>query len=256
MLDRKTVLWGITDTDQRLCLSHLCDRLDASEKTQRTTYTRFLTPLEANLARERLSSYDVRFSGGFDGAERVMAAFVPNEWEDIDFPLCAIKIKALGERKLSHRDYLGSLLSLGIERELVGDIVILDDGAAVVVCREIAEFIMMNVSKVASSGVRLSLMEDASSLGSQKSFKEISATVSSMRLDCVVSALASFSRSKAAECISRSNVNVNYKTQESVSYIVKDGDVISVRGYGKAIVETNLALTKKGRVHINIRKYI
>lgn len=257
MTDRKTVLWGITDTEDRVFLSHVCDRCDLSCKTQTVMYTRFLTPRQALLVGERLGGIcDIRFYGGFDGAERCIAAFVPNEWEELCYPICALKVDNLSKRALSHRDYLGSILALGISRELIGDIVVSDEGAVVMLCRDIADFVMMNLSKVGSVGIRLSVMKDTDTLGIEKSFKDTSGTVSSMRLDCVVSAALGKSRTGAAALITDGLVNVNYNAVKNVSYTVKDGDVISVRGFGKMIVETDLALTKKGRVHINIRKYI
>ncbi len=257
MTDRKTILWGITDAEEKLFLSHMCDKCDKSERSQRVVYTKFITPRQALLAKERLGGiYDIRFFGGFDGAERTVAAIVPNEWEELQYPVCAIRIDNLGKRELTHRDYLGSILGLGITRDNAGDIVIGVDSAIVMVYSDIADYIVTNLTKVGSCGVRIGITEDVSSLEITKSFKNLSATVSSMRLDCVIAAIINKSRSVSADIISEGIVNVNYEAVKNVSYTVKDGDIISVRGYGKAIVETDLNLTKKGRIHINIRKYI
>ena len=256
MTDRIAVLKGITDSEDKIFLSSVCDKCDRCEKTQRAVYTRFLTPRQALMVKERFSWTDFRFFGGYEDAERVMVAFLPNEWEEAEFPLCAVKIKNVGKKELGHRDYMGTILSLGITRELVGDIVVTSEGALVFVCAEIADFIMDNLTKVASSGVRLTLCENTDDIKVERSFKETSATVSSMRLDCVISAALGKSRSVGAEYISQGMVNVNYDEEKSVSRTVKDGDVISVRGFGKMIIDTDLYLTKKGRIHINIRKYI
>ena len=251
------VLKSVTDSEDKILLSSVCDKCDRSEKTQSAVYTRFLTPRQAILVKERLSHFSIlSFFGGYDEAERVMAAFLPNEWEEADFPLCAIEIKNIGKKELGHRDYMGSILSLGITRELVGDIVTTDTGAFVFVCEEIADFIMQNLTKVASSGVRLTLCENTEDISIERNFKETSATVSSMRLDCIVSAALGKSRSASADLISQGLVQVNYDTTKNVSHTVKDSDIISVRGFGKMIVNTDLYLTKKGRIHINIRKYI
>lgn len=257
MTDRDKVLKSVADSEDRLFLSSVCDKLDKSEKIQSCVYTRFVTPRQAMLVKERLSGYtDIRFFGGYDGAERVMVSFVPNDWEVPNFPLLCIKIKNIGKKELGHRDYMGSILSLGISRELVGDIVITDEGALVFVCREISDFIMQNLTKVASSGVRLTLCENTEDIKVERNFKVISATVSSMRLDCVISAATGKSRSGASASVSEGLVSVNYDEEKNVSRIIKDGDTISLRGFGKMIVNTDLYLTKKGRIHINIRKYI
>lgn len=257
MTDRKMVLCGITDAEDKMFLSHICDLCDRSDKTGMIMYTRFMTPRQAHLVGERLSHiYDIRFFGGFDGAERLMAAVVPNDWEEISYPMCAVRVDNLSKKELSHRDYLGSILALGITRDNLGDIAVAEDGAYVLSCVDIADYIVTNLTKIGSSGVRLSVAEDVSALEITKNFKTISATVSSMRLDCIVSAMTGKSRSVASELISDGLVSVNYDEVKSVSHTVKDKDVLSVRGFGKARVETDMTLTKKGRTHINIQKYI
>lgn len=257
MTDRKAVLHGITDTEERMFLSHICDMCDKSEKTLRVMYSKFMSPRQELLVKERLAPlYDIRFFGGFEGAQRVMAAVVPNDWEECEFPMCAVRADNLGKRELTHRDYLGSILALGITRDNIGDIATSEDGAYVFMCRDIAEYIMTNLTKVASSGVRLTREDDFSKVEVTVNFKVVSATVSSMRLDCIVSAATGKSRSVSASFIAEGLVNVNYTPVKSVSYMVKDKDVLSVRGFGKAVVETDMTLTRKGRTHINIKKYV
>ncbi len=257
MTDRKTVLHGITDTEEKMFLSHICDMCDKSEKTGRVMYSKFMSPRQELLIKERLAPlYDIRFFGGFDGAQRVMAAVVPSDWEEPEFPMCAVRADNLGKRELTHRDYLGSILALGITRENIGDIAVADDGAYIFMCADIAEYIMTNLTKVASSGIRLTREDDFSKVEVTVSFKIISATVSSMRLDCIISAATGKSRSVSASVITDGLVSVNYSPVKNVSYMVKDKDVLSVRGFGKAVVETDMTLTKKGRTHINIKKYV
>lgn len=257
MTDRKNILQGLEDAEDRIFLSHMLDLKEKSEKTQRIMYSSFLTPGQKILAEGRLSSLcDMRFSGGFKDAERVMAAFVPNEWDEEDYPFCGLEIKNLGKRELTHRDYLGSILRLGISRSLVGDIAVSEDGATVVISRDIADFILMNLSKVGSSGVRLGLLEKERVGDIVRNFKVSSVTVSSMRFDCVLSAATGKSRSAVSSLISEGIAEVNYTAEKNTSRLIKSGDVISLRGFGKFIAETDLATTKKGRIHVNIRKYI
>lgn len=257
MIDRKQVLWGITDDEDKLFLSRMCDLSSKSETTYRIMYSRFLNPKQQMLVTERLSGYtDVAFFGGFDGADRVMAAFIPSEWDEPSYPIVGVEIVPTNKRTYSHRDYLGSLLGLGITRELIGDIIITEKGAVVAVAEEIADFIMMNLSRVASATVKLSVTEDLGIYARENRFKETSATVSSLRLDCVLSAVANKSRLNSASCISEGIVSVNYEIVKNTSHQIKNGDVISLKGFGKAIVETEGNLTKKGRIHISIKKYV
>ena len=257
MTDRALVLRGISDAEDKIFLAHICDLCDKSDKTGMIMYTAFMTPRQARIVGERLSHlYDIRFFGGFADAERLMAAIVPNDWEDVNYPMCAVKVDNLSKKELTHRDYLGSILALGITRDNLGDIAVTEKGAYVLSCSDIADYIVTNLTKIGSCGVRLSVAEDVSALEITKNFKTISATVTSMRLDCIVSAMTGKSRSVASELISDGLVSVNYDDIKSVSHTVKDKDVLSVRGYGKARVETDMTLTKKGRTHINIQKYI
>lgn len=257
MTDKERILFGIDDAEDKIILSHMCDLFLRSEKTQKIQYTKFMTPKQALLANERFAPVaDIRLWGGFDGAERCMAAFVPNEWEELSYPLCGMDIVNTGKRELSHRDYLGALLSLGITREKLGDIVITPKGAVAVVCSDISDFIALSLNKVASCGVRISVIEDISTVSIEKKFLETAHTVSSMRLDCIVSAATGSSRSRAAEAIAEGLVSVNYSPRKDVALLIKDGDTVTIRGFGKMIINTDMALTKKGRIHINLRKYV
>lgn len=257
MTDREHILFGVDDSEERLVLSHMCDLYRKSEKTQKILYTRFMTPRQILLAKERFGGVaDLEFGGGFDDAERCMAAFVPNDREQTSFPLCGIDITNTGKRELSHRDYLGALLSLGITRDKIGDIVVTPKGAVAVVCTDIADFIANNLTKVASCGIKIEIVHDMAGLVIEKKFSDTSCTVSSMRLDCIVSGATGKSRSQSVSLIAEGLVSVNYSQEKNVSHIVKNGDVVTIRGFGKMIVQTDMSLTKKGRIHINIRKYV
>lgn len=250
-------MWGITDSEDKLFLSAMCDKCDRSEKTHKIIYTRFLTPRQVILIKDRLSDFcRVEFFGGYEGADRLMAAFLPEYAPEPEYPICAAEITDMGKRELSHRDYMGSILGLGISRELVGDIVVTPKGATVLLCREIADFVEMNLTKVGSSGIKLAITDNTDSLETEKQFKEIGATVSSMRIDCIVSAATGKSRSAALSYIREGIVSVNYDVVKSPSLCVGDGDVISVRGFGKMKLATDLNLTKKGRIYVKICKYI
>ena len=238
-------------------LSKMCDLAQKAENTGRIMYSKFLNPAQRHLVNDRLSRFsEISFFGGYEDPDRSVAAFKADTWEELRYPVKAIKIVPSSKKQYSHRDYLGSLLGLGITRELIGDIIITEKGAVVAVAEEIADFIMMNLSRVASATVKLSVTEDLGIYARENRFKETSATVSSLRLDCVLSAVANKSRLNSASCISEGIVSVNYEIVKNTSHQIKNGDVISLKGFGKAIVETEGNLTKKGRIHISIKKYV
>ena len=238
-------------------LSKMCDLAQKAENTGRIMYSKFLNPAQCHLVNDRLSRFsEVSFFGGYEDPDRSVAAFKADTWEEFRYPVKAIKIVPSSKKQYSHRDYLGSILALGIDRELTGDIVIADDGAFVFVLEDICEFISMNLFKVANTTVKIFPVDDPESIVSNKRFKETSVTVSSLRFDCVLSAVAGKSRTASADYIVQGLASVNYEVVKNTSFQIKDGDVISLKGYGKVIVQTDGALTKKGRIHLELKKYV
>jgi len=259
MINRKQVLFGLKNNDDKTFMSLMCDKADRSVRTKTAVYTKFLAPRELNLISERFESFvNVTKYGGYEESERNIVCFTDYDdfYGDIDFPIDVLKIVATNKKVYSHRDYLGSVLALGIKRELIGDIVINDECAYVFCHNEISDYIIYNLEKIANARVVINKCEFGEIDIPKKQFKERADTVTSLRLDCVVSALANMSRAVSADAVKKGLVSLNYDTNCQVSASVSDGDVISVRGYGKFIIRTDGTLTKKGRYHIQILQYI
>ena len=238
-------------------LSRMCDLAQKAEKSGRYMYSRFLNPGQQMLINSKSSVLgEVSFFGGYDGADRCVASFPGESWDEEQYPITALKIVPSGKRVYSHRDYLGSILALGIDRELTGDIIVTEDGAYVFVINDIADFIEMNLLRVGSSTVKIIPADNAGELVPERQFKETSATVSSLRFDCVLSAVANKSRAVSASLIGEGLAMVNYDVVKNTSFQIKDKDVIALKGFGKVIVETDGTLTKKGRIHLNFKKYV
>lgn len=256
MIDRKKLLSSVALDEDKLLLARLCDLCQKAESSGRRMYSKFLNPGEIMLAKEKFSFVShLDFFGGYEGADRCVAAFGDSSWDMTPYPISILKISPLGKKEYTHRDYLGSLLSLGIERELLGDIVMSDGSAFVFALSDICDFISMNLLKIASSPVKISFEKELPKELGDLRFETVSATVSSLRLDSVVSAITKKSRAVSSDLISQGKVSLNYKEETSSSKQIKDKDTVAVRGFGKAIIETSGNLTKKGRIHINIKKY-
>lgn len=259
MTDRKQVLFGITDADDKTFLTRMCDKADKAVLSGINMYTRFLAPRELNMITQRFEKFaDVEVFGGYDNAERALVRFYDRSfcYEEVHWPISVLKITSSGGAVFGHRDYLGSLLGLGIKREMLGDIVICNDCAAVFCHSDIEDFIIFNFTKVGRMSVRCELCNIDEFDLPARTFKEKSVTVSSLRLDCVVSAATNLSRSSATEAVRRGAVTHNYEAAQSSSKVVANEDVISVRGFGKFVVECSGELTKKGRYHVTIKQYI
>ncbi len=210
---------------------------------------------EQHLKHQRFSNF--LFFGGFEGAQRKVLGVFPEYMEPDEqlFPVIGLKFIYRKADQLSHRDFLGSFMSLGVKREVIGDILV-DEGQTVVCLYEKQfDYFTENVKKIGRVGVSVEPC-DLSVVSYQPAFKEISGTVSSLRLDCLVAEAAGTSREKAAQLIRTGLVQCDYEQIDSVSYQVKPGSVFSVRGHGKFVLSQEIRPTKKGRMFVTIQKYI
>ena len=186
-----------------------------------------------------------------------MLAVYPYYCEDYitdDFPITCLTFTFRKEDRLTHRDFLGSFMAMRLKRETIGDIITADGIAQAFVTEVAAKLILSSVSKIGRVGVKVSDSEPFS-IEVRQEFQEISGTVASLRLDCIVSAAAKISREKAAVLIRSDRVSLNHFPAASVSREVSEGDIISVRGCGRFILDKINGTTKKGRIHISLRKY-
>ncbi len=261
MINRQTVLFGITQEEDRTLLSSLCDKAEKSIYSGITMFTKFLSPRQVKLALERLTGFvKVSVWGGYNDAERCMVSFcdITNEYNppENEYPITAIVIKTKNKNVYSHRDYLGCIMNLGIARDLTGDIVIKEDCAVLFCVEEIADYIIYNLTKVSNTGVILEKCDIDNLDMPQKQFKVFNKTVASLRLDCIVSACINKSRSSSCEYIQKGLVTLDYETIKNLSYQIESGSVLSVRGYGKFCVDIGEGLSKKGKIKLNIKQYV
>ena len=156
---------------------------------------------------------------------------------------------------LSHRDYLGSILNLGIERGMIGDILITDSEAIVFVKMQMQEFLTENITRIRHTSV-LATIDELTDFHYSPRYEEIKGTVASVRLDSLLSVAFSSSRSKLSGLIEGGKVFVNGRLITSNAYQVKEHDIISVRGMGKFEFIETLAFTKKKRIYVLIHKYV
>lgn len=219
----------------------------------------FLTPVEAAVAVSAAakSGYKYEIFGGYEGAERVFFGVFP-QWcaeKQQFYPIKAVTFAYRRQDKLSHRDFLGSLMSLGIKRESVGDILTEEGRAVAFLSAEILKCVLTGIEKVGSVGVTVT-EGYTMPLPGGSSAKEITETVASLRLDAVVAALIGTSRAKAAELIEQKLVSVNSVVSEKGVKMVRSGDIITVRGKGRFIIDSAEDKTRKDRTIIKVKKFI
>ena len=272
---------ALTD-EERLLISR------AAELSARCDYSAvassFLSPREQRLIFESGAARGGFFFGGALGATRRKLVFLPSwmEFENTAFSvfsldreklfletlltygsedtvrevLLPVHLKSSGYKKLTHRDWLGSLMSLGIKRETIGDICFFEGEAYVFAEPKAAVFIENELSRAGRDKVSAHICNLPENFVIENEFENITSTIASPRFDSIVRALCSISREDAAKIIESGQAELNYFTETEVDKRVSDGDIISVRGYGKFIVDSTGDITKKGRFRLMARKFV
>lgn len=227
-----------------------------------TVFSDFLNLNEQNIFHTRCIPElytSFALSGGYDYAERQMIAFLPDALVfPIEYPFVCCKMEPLNRKfadELSHRDVLGSLMSLGIERNKIGDILIKDNLIYVFCHKTISDFIMDELTRIRHTTVTISLTE-SETLDIRPDTEQCEGIITSNRLDGLLAAMCRLSRSQAAELIKKGCVFINGKETLSSSYACKPGEIISVRGIGRFRFGQTSGETRKGRIKIQYEKYV
>lgn len=263
----------------------------AAEMTRRDVYdaafSAFLTPREQRIFCAGCASEGgadrLFFWGGAPGAERRCAVLVP-DWLLSDVPqadtfseereqylaslaengvidlhgaAAPVFLTGTAYGSLTHRDWLGAILALGLERHVLGDIAVLDEHRAVAFfSAQIAPFVAENLVRAGNDSVRAEAGELPAGFEIPRHFERMEISVASPRLDGVVRALTGLSRADAAALVKAADVELNYFPEENADAPVEDGDTLSIRGYGKYIIDFACGVTRRGRNRLSARKYL
>ncbi|MCR5791784.1 MAG: RNA-binding protein [Lachnospiraceae bacterium] len=248
--------------EDALFLKRMEDLSEKSERTYSYVYSDFLNLNEQALFLDAIKEgfyAGYSFVGGHDSAERKIIRFEAKEVYDMPAePIDCIKIQRANEKfgdKLTHRDYLGTILGLGIDRCKIGDILIDEDVAFVFVKKEICDFICSNLERVKHTSVKAGLV-NFEEMNFKVKMQTVTGTVTSIRLDAIIALFAKISRSSASGYIAAGKVFVNGRLITSNSYSLKEQDIVSVRGIGRFVYSGVLGETRKERQRIQIEKYI
>jgi RNA-binding protein YlmH len=246
---------------EKLLISKALDTIRISNLKSVPKFFGFLSPSEAAIITKNINlGNNVYFYGGYEQAERRMLGVLP-EYAEEDFNLFPISVLEISFNKnftLSHRDVLGALMSLGVSRQSVGDIIILSGTVYVFVSNEISDYFVSQIDKIKNVGVSVKLLEGINNLELERIQKtvDISFTVSTPRLDAVVSALTEKSRSVSEKLITDGLVFVNSFEVTKTTKRIQNGDIITVRKIGKFKITSVGNFSKKGREIISAQKYI
>ena len=221
------------------------------------TYTRFLEPpMEiACRAAANFAGCEVAFEGGYEGAERRMAGFYAGGAEALSFPIRRLRVDWNARYgSIGHRDILGALMGLGIERETLGDIAMLKEGALLFVHEDMADYVAANLESCGRAKVRISPCGEEVAPPEPEGTL-LYRTVPSQRLDAVLAATCDLSRQKAQEMIRAELVKVDHAVETRADARLEAGSLVSARGLGRFRVQEVAGLTRKGRVGLRLFVY-
>ncbi len=246
--------------EQELCKKRLIDLSRQAERKGIVLFSDFLNLNELNIYHQTEKFFETKTEsfGGVPYAERQIIAFIPDalcyEWS---YPITALCIKPLYPKyaeKLGHRDILGAIMKLGVDRSKLGDIII-GDGIYYLLCEEdIAGYFIENLDKIRHTLVKLETCS-MESLTIQQDFEEKDGIITSNRLDSVVACVYKLSRSQALNLFRQEKIYVNGRLIENVTYSCHEGDIVSVRGYGRFIYVREYGETNKGRLKFQYNLY-
>ncbi len=252
------------DEEERVLLARVLDKLELCRGRNIPAATPFLSP-QARASVEALLNLCGHprhlFFGGYEGAERAVCFFLPDWQDEEDFlsgeiPIAALRASFPAESGLTHRDFLGSILGLGLEREKVGDLLVGEGQCDILILPELQDFLLLHLESAGRTRLKLAPVSLSALRPPELQVKRIKDTVAALRLDAVVACGFSLSRARAAALVEGAKVQLNYRECVKADHPVAQGDVISCRGLGKCAVALVGGTSKKGRTILELERYL
>lgn len=237
----------------------ICNRTMRSYEIQETD---FLDPRGVEVAISIINRFDeVSYSiqGIFDNAERAIITIYPSYMCEDDIDSRIVLISAIGNFKFfkaSHRDVLGSLLNLGIERDKIGDIIVSQEEIQFAVKKELEHFILSSFNRMGKLSIKCNEKNFDEKLDRIINTETLNLNISALRLDSLIAAIANINRKKACDLISAEKVKLNWRIATKNSADIKENDQIAIRGFGRFKLSSVNGQTKKDRFRITVLKYV
>ncbi|WP_186566749.1 RNA-binding protein [Lawsonibacter celer] len=251
--------------EERVLLSRVLDKLELTRQRNIPSHTCFLSPTQRVSAESLLNACGHPkhlFFGGYEGAERTICVFLP-DWQepedwlaDPDGPVRALRASFPAGSGLTHRDFLGAVLGLGLDREKTGDLLVGESGCDLLVLEDVAEFLLLHLDQAGRVRLKLAPLPLDQVEPPPVQVRQIRDTVATLRLDAVAASGFSLARGKAADLICAGRVQLNHRECVKPDRAVGQGDVISCRGLGKCVVKEVGGPSKKGRIMLLLERYV
>lgn len=249
--------------EEKLLINRIKDLANSSYNQNRYTFSQFLTVEEQGIVesiRVEIKHVAYEFYGGNECCERQVLRFgsMDSLGYEEEFPISTLLIEPLIDKfsdDLSHRDFLGALMNLGIKRNVIGDIIVKGKCAYVFCLDEASDYIISELTRIKHTSVKIKKVEGKID-ELERSLEEMSVLVSAPRIDAVVAAICKISRGKALELFREKKVLLNNRICENNSLSLKPETTITIRGYGKFIYDGEGGTTRKDRVYLKMRRYV
>lgn len=235
-------------------LSKLYEKFILASNKGITIFTNeFYTPDVWNtLESFNISDISIDSYGIFPNSDRRIIAF-NNYYEN--YPIKLLRIECNTKfMKLNHKDYLGAIMSLGIKRNKLGELIVANNCAFVAVHDDIVDFILQNLLRIKNLYCKCTIIEKNEEVPTVK-YEEKNIITASTRIDCIVASLCNISRSKSGDMVEQGKILVNYIEITNKNYIVRENCKITIRGFGKYEINKTYGTTKSGRLKLNVFKY-
>lgn len=245
----------LQNDEDKFLVKHILDLSRQRDFSQMPRFSAFLDERQLALCTDVLRTYGISFTtdGGYNDANRRVIAFLPEYQDAYDLPYTPVVFNYRRQDKPSHRDILGSLMALEIKRETVGDILISETRAVAFILNSVLP-LLSDMTKVGKCGVKITYDFSPADIPEQE-YQDITSTVATVRLDSVLALTFGFSREKSKEIIKTKGVILNGIQSFDASERINEGDVFSLRGYGKAKLYQIGGQSKKNRIFITVKKY-
>ena len=267
-MDKQQLLKDYKRQEDKICLSQILDKIEFSKIREKIEITDFLDMYQVSLVENffrKIKFDNYKLYGGYDESERKIVMIYPEKYDEKMLEKNYSKILKIvrvilpedEHGKYSHRNYLGGIVKLGLNREKVGDILVANEGADIITVENFANILKEQLPSLTRFQNSEIMIEDIQNLKKKEiKVEEVKIIVPSLRLDNIVSDLAKTSRSKAVQIIAQERVFINGQNETKPSKQLKLNDVVTIRGKGRFVIKELAGNTRSGRSVVVIEKYV
>ena len=266
-MNKYVLLNKLSKDDDKHLIGKILDKYQYCIQKNKITNTNFLNEYQKNLIQKSLAFLKISnylFVGAYENCERTILIFYPEKFSqdivnsNLNNIISIIRIILPKElyNAYTHRDYLGAIMKLGIEREKVGDILVFADGADIIICNDMKVYLINNLTSLTRfKKSKIDEVKIESLRTPVSTLEKFDIYIPSMRLDCILAELLRCSRSKACEFISNEKIFVNFSPEINKNKLLRENDILTIRGKGRFKIGNIIKNTKKGNIILSIYKY-